>query len=76
MRPPKKAGTSGVYLMIVGVAYRTACDKDNIPAWLNRILPKPYSLSQLPFEPIAHNSIPYAAADRKTESTIRQLIRQ
>ena len=63
MRPSKKAGASGVYLMIVCAAYRTACDEDNVPARFDQFLSKPDTFSQPPFESIAHNRISYATAD-------------
>lgn len=76
MRPPQKAGASGIDLMEVCVANRPACNEDHIPARFNCIETQPYSLAQASLDAIALYCVADPIADGKCKAAVRQPILQ
>jgi hypothetical protein len=76
MRPPQKAGASGIDLMEVCVANRPSCNEDNIPAGFNCIETQPHSLAQASLDAIALYCVADPIADGKRKSAVWQPILQ
>ena len=74
MRPPQKAGASGINLMKICTANGTSCDEDDIPSRFDCIQSQSDSFAQTAFDAIAFNSIADPVAYRECETAIRQVI--
>ena len=76
MRPPQKAGASGIDLMIVCTANGTSRDEDDIPSRFDCIQSQSHSFAQAALDAIALNRIADAGTHRECEAAIRQVILQ